>query len=73
MSFLIIACSVFALSPWLQEHAAPRELDDPQLQPRINAAIDRGIEHLLAEQHRDGSWTGQAFRAYKAGPTAFAA
>lgn len=51
----------------------PRRLDDPALQPRINEAIEQGIEHLQAQQHRDGSWTGAVFGSYRSGPTAFTA
>ena len=45
----------------------------PELQRDIDKAIDRGIDHLQRAQHRDGSWTGQPFGSYRAGPTAFTA
>lgn len=46
--------------------------EDPvlrKLQPGINAAIDRGVEALLLEQHRDGSWE-RSIEVYRNGQTA---
>lgn len=42
-----------------------------ELQPKINEAIDRGVEHLLQHQNRDGSWSNR-LTAYRNGPTALA-
>jgi hypothetical protein len=39
------------------------------LQPAINAAIDRGVEYLMATQQRDGSW-GYHADPYRNGQTA---
>ncbi|MDA0372944.1 MAG: hypothetical protein O2865_04095 [Planctomycetota bacterium] len=38
--------------------AGQRELhpDELALKPKIDAAIDRGVEYLISQQHRDGSW-----------------
>jgi hypothetical protein len=41
------------------------------LQPAINQAIDRGVERLLATQHRDGSWSTDADKFF-GGMTALA-
>jgi hypothetical protein len=41
------------------------------LQPAINQAIDRGVERLLATQHRDGSWSADAGKFF-GGMTALA-
>ena len=43
-----------------------------QLQPRIDKAIDRGVEWLLAHQQRDGSW-GHHWQLYPTGQTALCA
>lgn len=43
------------------------------LNPRIAIAVDRGIENLMRQQHRDGSWTGTNFEKFPVGPTAFSA
>ncbi|MEQ8767296.1 MAG: terpene cyclase/mutase family protein [Planctomycetota bacterium] len=43
--------------------------EDKELQPKINSAIDKGIEYLLAEQERDGSWAAMQDR-YRNGQTA---
>lgn len=56
----------------IQDPQDPLRRVDADLQVQINQAIDRGIAHLLSQQHRDGSWTGAAFGSYKTGPTAFA-
>ncbi|MFM7298497.1 MAG: prenyltransferase/squalene oxidase repeat-containing protein, partial [Planctomycetota bacterium] len=47
--------SLLALLPWVtaQERAAAHL---GELQAGVNAAIDRGVERLLALQNRDGSW-----------------
>ncbi|MDP6930625.1 MAG: hypothetical protein QF412_13090, partial [Planctomycetota bacterium] len=42
-----------------------------ELQPRINTAIDRGVESLLLAQNRDGSW-GYVIDRYRNGATALA-
>ena len=59
--------------------AAVRQEDAPleppslaRLQPGINAAIDRGAEHLLHEQLRDGSWRSHT-GDYRNGQTALCA
>ncbi|MEM7307891.1 MAG: hypothetical protein AAF682_14525 [Planctomycetota bacterium] len=69
----LCALALLALSAGAAQRQAPREVADSKLQPLIHTAIDRGIEHLLARQHRDGSWTGAAFGSYRTGPTAFSA
>jgi hypothetical protein len=49
----------------------PRPMPPPlaKLQPAINAAIDRGADHLLRRQHHDGSW-GAHIEEYRNGATA---
>ena len=49
----LLVCAALLRAVTAQADAHPDEL---QLKPEIDAAIDRGIEHLIAEQHRDGSW-----------------
>ncbi|MCP3915324.1 MAG: hypothetical protein GY711_07195 [bacterium] len=51
----------------------PKEEGTPlhQLQPAINQAITEGVEHLLREQHRDGSWTSH-ISGYRNGATGLA-
>ena len=41
------------------------------LQPKINAAIDRGVQNILRQQNRDGSWS-YSIGAYRNGPTSLA-
>ncbi len=53
----------------LPEIPAPASPDLVALQPRINAAIDRGVEHLRARQFRDGTWSPN-LSAYPNGQTA---
>lgn len=42
-----------------------------ELQPKIDAAIDRGVAWILAQQQRDGSWG--SFPEYRGGATALTA
>ncbi|MEM8711744.1 MAG: hypothetical protein AAGG01_12385, partial [Planctomycetota bacterium] len=63
---LILSCATGFGAPQADD-------EEVALKVRINAAIDRGVDNLLNHQHRDGSWTGARFGAYKAGPTAFTA
>lgn len=65
---LLAAATLIAVTA---ETGAAMQTVPPDLQVRINDAIDRGIDHLQRAQHRDGSWTGPAFGSYRAGPTAF--
>jgi hypothetical protein len=64
---LCVSTDVWAGEP---EHTAD---DEPPslaaLEPGINAAIDRGVEHLLRRQLRDGSWEGHQ-DVYRNGQTA---
>jgi len=48
----------------------PEEKGTPlhELQPAINQAITDGVDHLLMNQHRDGSW-GENLAAYRNGAT----
>jgi hypothetical protein len=56
-----------------QQEAQPEGLPTlDALQPRIETAIDRGIQRLLERQNRDGSWSLEAVR-YRNGMTALAA
>ncbi len=52
----ILACAL----PVSAQHAKnllPKHADEVQaMQPRINEAIDKGVEWLLQQQRRDGSW-----------------
>ncbi len=41
------------------------------LQPKINTAIDRGVQNILRQQNRDGSWS-YSISTYRNGPTALA-
>lgn len=56
----LAASFVFVLSPLLGAFPAPAQERPVQhlgeLQPRVNAAIDLGVERLLELQNRDGSW-----------------
>lgn len=52
---LLRALGIFALAlPAAPQERAPAHLGE--LQAGVNAAIDRGVERLLALQNRDGSW-----------------
>lgn len=68
--FLVAAslfCGTLVAAP--QQAAAEQPPSLAKLQPGINAAIDRGVEHLLHEQLRDGSWRSHT-RDYRNGQTA---
>ena len=41
------------------------------LQPKINTAVDRGVQNILRQQNRDGSWS-YSIDAYRNGPTSLA-
>lgn len=47
----------------------PLDVDMAALQPRINAAIDKGVDWLLKQQYRDGSF-GHSWNNYPNGGTA---
>ncbi len=66
---------------WLAAAGAAQSLGDLQrehalaiieLQPKIDAAIDRGVAWLLDQQQRDGSWFGHA-QPFGGGQTALSA
>ena len=70
-----LASVTLALLPALasaQEEEERRPEVPPALQARINNAIDRGIEAVLAMQELDGSWR-QAIDGYGSGMTGLAA
>jgi hypothetical protein len=52
LGFALIALT---LTGWV---TGQRELhpDELALKPKIDAAIDKGVEYLISQQHRDGSW-----------------
>jgi hypothetical protein len=54
------------------KNAGPKAQDLKQLQERVDAAIDRGIQFLLQWQHRDGMW-GHEIEMYPPGQTALCA
>ncbi len=64
LSSLLLFGTAFS---WTQE--AETEQDRAVLQPRINRAIDRGVEYILSRQHMDGSWAYKSAE-YRNGQTA---
>ncbi|MCP3913933.1 MAG: hypothetical protein GY711_00075 [bacterium] len=65
-----LALALFASG---QEAAEPREASElAEMQPRINRAIDGGIDHLVSTQLLDGSWPEHQ-NLYPSGATALAA
>ncbi len=50
---LVVSCLLLVGTSPAQVDVHPEELE---LKPQIDAAIAKGVDHLLKTQHRDGSW-----------------
>ncbi len=68
---LLLAGSAMPKEPD-EELEFQKQLDErysPEFRERVNAAINRGMKHLLAQQKPDGSWSGPHDKAYPMGHT----
>ncbi|MFK7740079.1 MAG: hypothetical protein AB8H80_07115 [Planctomycetota bacterium] len=52
----LLLCLAVVLAAQRASTQAKVHPDELALQPKIEAAIAEGVEYLLSEQHRDGSW-----------------
>ena len=64
---LHLALFCLAIVPTALVAQAEYHPDELALKPKIDAAIDRGVEYLLEQQYRDGSWGLHAHLGGRAG------